>query len=903
MKFTKPIIARPASSYVDPEGNIVTYGTAQPYVVHVRSVADKMETMAKPIGLGRSAWLLGAIHDGKHTKIWQDDIYSPDRVRGKTDHTIFGVMYTRHLCNQWIAERKKLNVEIDPVTRDALSIMIDVLGVCAASHHSGLLDMEPMSMEEEVHPQSPRPFYTRKKSDYVNGQLVGDLIAEVNDTYANHFPELLEDIKKAFDESVVEFKNFIGNMGKHQAEHERRYFLYTTIKFLFSCLVDADGTDAGNWDARNRRRDPKMRGRKNKHAMVKSLCTSSMPQLRKKADAWVARKKESFKLSNAPVNGVRNEFAAKVMDALTNHSKGAFVCYGPTGVGKTIPALHSSLHHAEKYKKKKILFLAPFTNIIEQNATIAREMLDKEFAPHIGKYVNPAKKTMNVLEHHSNLFVEGSGGAKKYNYAIYRVLHEAHSSPVVFASYARFFDMLLSNKITDNRRFHSDIMNSVIILDECQDIPRQYRKFFSEMFNILIEKFNCTIVFCSATIPSIFDYGMGGVRNVIDIIKDPAELERSINQHRKVTEDRSMLHVGGDGFVTVNELAEHVQGSVMNRGSALVICATKKSTKVMYRACKKLCKDSYRIFHLSTYMVAAHRSYAIREIRKCLDHGIRILVVTTSLIEAGVDIDFPVVYKSGRLPITSVIQARGRGNRNGWLGDEGGMFYLFTLPESVEHTSHYGEARGWADIVYSEHAVLDYAAVTKYTQLERDFLERNPVRQDAQSVSYNNNPVGPAAMIEAHTKGKKSTSLCRDDKHPWADDTCRASQAKTICSIPFREIGKCECIPHTQTDVFVPYGNRGKRLLQLLNDGRMGIEEYREIQHYMVSMYSQDFDLLCRTQSIKVIECPIVRATDSSDSLTIRVLVDPNIGTDSATGYRDDEGIIIDGFVELDWVM
>lgn len=924
-------IARPQQTFVDHHGNEVVVA-AQPYRNHAVGVANRMRVIGKRIGLPNLFWLTGAIHDGKHYTDWQTYVTSGQRE--KIEHASFAVLFVQHyLLRQY---RTSCGGVIDNSDIGAIHLLVDCLGEATSSHHTGLRDMDLSNDGRfyDLHKKDRvRPFvYAKRRREY--GNLVNDLTVDAYidnfvKVYHEHYPSLLRDINTAFVNAIKEMRVVLDQL-RARKKHDvlgNRYYYFVLIKVLFSAVVDCDCTDAADWTAKNR-------GRRTARKLAQSLTTHSMVKLADRFDRWLSYKKTKFATSPSPINSLRDEFADKVMNALTNpDSRAAAIrCYGPTGIGKTIAVARAAIHHAKQFKKKKILFLSPFTAILEQNAAIIREALDMEYDGNIDGYVESSKKSRNVLEHHSNVFIADPtyDSHSRYDRVVYSILAESHRSPVVFASFVRVFDMILSNKVSANRRLYNDLVNSVIVLDECQDIPTQYRVFFMRVLSTLINDFGCTVVFCSATIPALFDVGATSlhVNKFINVFpdNDEYEFETRLNAIRRVDEDRSLMSDGNKPFVTVKKLSIHVTKTVMGVGSnsCLVICGTKKSTRSVYRRCKHESMGRYRVFHLSTYMVSKHRMAVMGEIKQCLYRGEPIVVVATSLIEAGVDVDFPHVYKTANASLSSVVQASGRANRNGRY--DLGVLHLFRLSSDDENASMNSKAIGWSNEVYDKFPKLDYCAIDYFFKLQHDaynsptnaHLVDVPVfttdgirlsdKKTAGEHVSKSDGVGLAKYMEHHTTSLFSLFYTTKDSSPdWYGDKMATSGAQRVCEddlmsgvtlgIPFAGIGSCECIPHNLTDVFVPYDDRGIVLYEKIQSGSINVDEWREMQHYMVGLYDLDYKNLTSTGTVvKEIDIESYhniqkRDIKSNDSTKIRVLVD-------MTKYSIDEGIEVSAMCE-----
>ncbi len=333
--------------------------------------------------------------------------------------------------------------------------------------------------------------------------------------------------------------------------------------------------------------------------------------------------------SNTKVNKNRRIVYENCLSA-ADQAQGIYTLTVPTGGGKTLSSMAFALRHAQVHGLKRIVYAIPFTSIIEQNAETLRKMFDDNA----------------VLEHHSNFDFEEDDLA--------RLAAENWDAPVIVTTNVQLFESLFSNKPSRCRKLHN-LANSIIILDEAQTIPDHLLKPCLAALQCLVKNFGITVIICTATQPAL-DKQWPDYAEIREIISEPGKLYQAF---RKV--DVTSL-----GRLDDDELAERLS----NHEQVLCIVNTRKHARKIY----ELLKEDESLFHLSTLMCPAHRSETIKVIRSRLESGQPCRVVSTQLIEAGVDIDFPVVYRAVA-GIDSIAQAAGRCNREGNL--EIGKTYVF----------------------------------------------------------------------------------------------------------------------------------------------------------------------------------------------------------------------------------
>ncbi len=426
-------------------------------------------------------------------------------------------------------------------------------------------------------------------------------------------------------------------------------------RMLFSCLVDADRLDA------ERCTDEE------KHLQRKGY--PSITELHERLD-----KNLEHLLRTSPeteLNFKRTRILGECRSA-AGEEAGLFSLTVPTGGGKTLSSLAFALEHAQKHGMERVIYALPYTSIIEQNADVFRRFLGTEA----------------VLEHHSN-FTPREEDTRSGPAA------ENWDAPLIVTTNVQFFESLFSSKPSRCRKIHN-LARSVIILDEAQMLPVPLLKPCLETLRELSSAYGSTIVLCTATQPAIvrnaqFPEGLEGVR---EIVSDPVDLYRSFKRVR--TERLGPV----DDVALAADLATHRR--------VLCIVNTRAHARNLFEL---TCRQADAV-HLSALMCPAHRSEVISRIKHDLAQGNPCRVVSTQLIEAGVDIDFPVVYRASA-GIDSLAQAAGRCNREGRI-PEGGVMRLFR-PETPPPPGQLRRSAEVADIVLEGHddplspeAVHDY---------------------------------------------------------------------------------------------------------------------------------------------------------------------------------------------------
>lgn len=403
-----------------------------------------------------------------------------------------------------------------------------------------------------------------------------------------------------------------------------QYDLHHLIRMLFSCLVDADSLDT---EAFMEPSQSKLRG-----------SHTSMPELLKMLETHLQELKADA--PDTEVNRIRNYVQEQCVKA--SQGEGGFYSLTvPTGGGKTLASVLWALHHAVKNNLQRIIIAIPYTSIIVQTATTLKRIFGED----------------NVLEHHSNINPENIKDTELRNRL--QLATENWDYPIIVTTNVQLFESLFSNKRSDCRKLHN-IVKSIIILDEVQMLPLGFYKPIVHTLNTLQRVFGVSVLFTTASQPILSGRIEGAnprasfdaLQSVYEIIPQEAFLHVKL---RRV----ELLFLGEAR--SYDEIAEELS----KHQKVLCIVNTRRDAKEIY---DRLPKEG-TCLHLSRMMCPTHVSATIEQVREALNTGTNqpIRVIATQLIEAGVDIDFPVVFRQ-EAGLDSILQAAGRCNREGKLG-------------------------------------------------------------------------------------------------------------------------------------------------------------------------------------------------------------------------------------------
>jgi CRISPR-associated endonuclease/helicase Cas3 len=392
------------------------------------------------------------------------------------------------------------------------------------------------------------------------------------------------------------------------------------IRMLFSCLVDGDFLDTETF------MDP---GK----AEARGAMSQDLASLKACFDSFMASKQA--KAADTPVNRVRQQVlaACRAGGAL---EPGFFSLTVPTGGGKTLASVGFALEHALAKGKRRIIVVIPYTSIIEQTAAVLRDV----FGPEA------------VLEHHSNLDSDKESPQS-------RLASENWDAPIIVTTNVQFFESFFAARTSACRKLHN-VAQSVVILDEAQMLPPEYLRPILGVLLGLTRHFGVSALLCTATQPALAGRigsqkaGFQGLEGVRELMGDPGGLSRDLRRVTLRPQHPELQPVLWQDLAT--EISLHSQ--------VLCIVNTRKD-----------CRDLHALMpgvtiHLSALMCAEHRSKVITKIKMALQDGQPVRVISTQLVEAGVDLDFPVVYRA-MAGLDSLAQAAGRCNREGKLNENG----------------------------------------------------------------------------------------------------------------------------------------------------------------------------------------------------------------------------------------
>ncbi|OLN22433.1 CRISPR-associated helicase/endonuclease Cas3 [Domibacillus antri] len=752
-------------------------GVIQTVEEHLLDVKKLAERAGEKVGLAHVSGLAGMLHDmGKFTNRFKkyilqavNDPENPPK-RGEVDHSTAG---GRLLHRRYHEDR----------TKPFHALLAEIVGNAIISHHGNLHDF--------LSPELESPFLRRVKEKE---------LLEYKEAEQRFFQFVIneQEFDEYVDQAASELQEFIMKY-KHEGFETMAMF---TSKFIFSVLVDADRTNTRLFE------ENKLHEQEEE---TEPLFPLYYERLMEKMISF-----EKHKDAGSPINQLRREMAEQC-EVFAEKPSGIYTLSIPTGGGKTLASLRYALKHAIKYNKKRIVYVVPFTTIIEQNAETVRAILQDD---------------ESILEHHSNVTEtedkEEQDGIMSRQEKL-KLARDNWDVPIIFTTMVQFLNTFYAKGNRNTRRLHQ-LSEAVIIFDEVQKVPIRCVSLFNKALNFLTEAAHSSVVLCTATQPAL-DF----VEHQLNI-KSESEMIRGIDEVAEAFKRVELSDMTAAAFNT-DTLASFIYERMDEVDSVLVILNTKTVVKRLFEHLKEELGEDVHLFHLSTSMCAAHRADILEKIRKCLEQNKRVICLSTQLIEAGVDVSFQCVIRSVA-GLDSIAQAAGRCNRHG----EYGIKTVYIIDHEEENLDKLKEIKIGKKIVLrmlkdmqvdsSEHggSLLSREAMERYFkrfykkfELDLDY----PVSkiQNDHLVGLLTRPADENDYKSAYTRqsGKGQLPLFLANSYATAADYFQVIDQRT-------------------DTVLVPYGEGQKLIAELSGD--QSIEDYgrlmRKAQQFSVNIYAYE---------------------------------------------------------------
>jgi CRISPR-associated endonuclease/helicase Cas3 len=577
---------------------------------HILNVANLCKTFGIKLNTPNFLYLGGLLHDmGKYSKEFKDYIdlelikakngvtEKLSDVADKVDHGVFGAKYIYEKYNK----------------HDAIScITTEMLALICCYHHGGLQDC--LNKNYEV------PLLERFKKINSN---------DVMEVYKIYNDEIDEDIDRIFDNACSEIEAIFS---RFKIFDEEAFFeMHLLIKTAYSMLIDADRFDSYLFEVG---KDTNEEIENIVSVYSQKIWQGYLENLEERLKGF--KNQPSLNENEKRINEVRQEISDECLQFADN-KEGIYTLTVPTGGGKTLSSLRFALKHSELKNKDRIIYILPYTTIIEQNAEEVR---------------NALLCGDDLLEYHSNVMEDDKGEN-------YKLLTNRWSDKIIYTTMVQFLNTFYNKGTQDMRRIHN-LLNSVIIFDEIQTIPIKCIDLFVGCINYLAKIGNSTVILCSATQPEL------SKSNAPVFYSKNKEIMKNVDNKFNVLERVEVLDFTRKEGYTSEEAASFIQEVKKNVRSLLMVCNTVGWASSIYDILNKAKakNDDTHIFFLSSNLCPAHRKDLIKDIKNALKNEEDIICISTQLIEAGVDISFESAIRA-LAGLDSIAQTSGRANRNG----------------------------------------------------------------------------------------------------------------------------------------------------------------------------------------------------------------------------------------------
>jgi len=737
---------------------------------HLTSVSLLAKEYGKKAGFSSMAELSGFLHDmGKNTKAFSTYIEDAVKETGepleRIDHSTAGAKY---LYETYYVDVPKTQSHI------VSNIVVEVVGMVILSHHSGLQNfIQPDGSQSDFFRRVCRedlPYYKEVQEEFLS--ISGNK----------------EKVEKLFNASLEEMKVFFPRLQqllqKYPNEKDKtktsQFIFYSLVmKYVFSCLIDADRTDSRRFDEE----DTAVL-----HQSNQDFFKESYDHLIDKLEEWAASPD-----ATKPINKLRAEMSEQC-DQLAEEPSAIYQLSIPTGGGKTYASLRYALKHAQLKEKDRIIYVVPYTTIIEQNADAVREIIKNE---------------EKVLEHHSNVIADVASDDEPdyYQQAAQKKMQLAKDNwdhPIIFTTMVQFLDTFYGKGTRKARRLHN-LTNAIVIFDEVQSVPVKHIPLFNSAVNFLHHFGKSSIILCTATQPTLtktaYPLLMDKDREMVKDLPDVVKAFERVSIESKIEDE---------GW-TAEEISDFAVDELKEKQSLLIILNTKRAVLNVYQQLKEA--EGCSVYHLSTSMCPQHRKDILKTVKEKLKaREEKVICISTQLIEAGVDISFECVIRS-LAGLDSIAQAAGRCNRN--AEREKGIVYIIQAKDEAL-------------------SKLPEIALGKEVT-EEDVLSRSELAEDLLSPAaiqtYFNFYLNKASRKIKMTDPKINVELIEllDRSPKYVAAIPKESPKTLMCSMYKTLESHFEVIEAPTTAILVPYGEG----IELINNLNEDIRDYDKLNEYL----------------------------------------------------------------------
>ena len=784
---------------------------SQSLATHLTETAAIAKMLAAKLGLDLAGELLGLMHDfGKYSLKFQKYIYdatgliNPDLDDeestpggSKVDHSTAGA--------QWVYRRLAAMGQ-----KESGVLCGQMLGLCIASHHgAGLIDC----LDDEGNVVWQKRFNK------------DDSLTHLSECLQNADESVLQQAEGLADKALLVQMlaplKAVLMLPEAQAGHQiKEFYLGCFTRFLFSCLIDADRINSADFERENQKEIRRLQEKPDWQAAINKL------------EARLAQFERRY-----PIDEIRRQIADDCLQRAAD-AQGIYTLTVPTGVGKTLASLRHAVHHAQTHGLERIIYIIPYTSIIDQNAEAVRDILGDEW----------------VLEHHSNLDPEKQTWQNK-------LLSENWNKPIVFTTMVQFLDAWFGGGTRGARHIHP-MANSVLIFDEIQTLPVKCVHLFCNALNWLVQFGGSSAVLCTATQPLLSACGVDEfpeykralvkARGLLQLAPN-AEIMGKNQALDKLFADLSRVEIKFNekaGGWSVDDAGAFLLTQFQTALSCLFIVNTKKWAKALYQYCQQQNVPSEALFHLSTNQCAAHRKALFARMKQRLEKKLPVVCISTQLIEAGVDISMACVIRAlGGLD--SIAQAAGRCNRHGENAGKGWVWVLnLQEPSLAKVLPDIDAGQQQAERVLREFAgqdILQPKAMRQY--FEYYFYQRSD------EMAYQINKNGSDSLL-SWLSDNRYNQAASDRNGKLKNDVLRGHNLDPLLMHSFKSAGRAfQVIDAPTRAVIVPYGE-GKALIAKLcgeYEPKAFYGYLNQAQRFSVNVFPNVWDKLLKEAAVQQI--------------------------------------------------
>ncbi len=711
--------------------------------VHLKNVAEKSKgkieskeldlSLIDENRLAEISYLIGIAHDfGKATSYFQD--YLTKGVKNKLSHHGLISAFFGYLL-------------VDKYYEDEVSSLMAYIII--KKHHGNL--ESPLEDIERNFDDINDQLYDIKTNSL---KTVEEIYQKLLDKFEIDFMDILDDLEEISEEDPMDliddkFDDIIAEM---EYEEDESIELFLITQLLYSALIDSDKKDAARVD------NSYFEGSIEEKVSVLDYIEHCR---QKNPDKFDPKKK---------INQKRNEFLNEVLNnPRLKQENYLYSLTAPTGIGKTFASFAFANNVKNFYDKgRRIIYCLPFTSIIDQNYEIFEKIidfnLDKKYQKNPTKYLlRHHYLTPMRLKEDVDLSKDSKETKNLDKYMEDKLLLESWESANIVTTFVQIFESIIGNRNSSLKKFHN-IINSVIILDEVQNIPPKYYRIVGRVLKVLAKRFKTHTLLLTATQPEMIKG-----EDVISLVDDEKYAKDNIFDRVNLEVIDNLKEKSLDEFV--DYLKEN-----FNSRSGLIVCNTIKSALIIYESINSLF-ENYEVFSLTTYLTPIDRNKRIKEIEKKIKAGKRVVVISTQLIEAGVDLSFEEVYRDLG-PLDSIVQVAGRCNRNGELAPRKGEVRIVKLKDKEDSSPYCQRVYDTVLIDFCEEIFKekDHYSAKDFIDLSKDYFSRirEAVKRESKQLlnaicelNYSKRvdsqiPIKDFKLIE-YQGGKEDIIVCKEE--------------------------------------------------------------------------------------------------------------------------------------------